>query len=223
MTMAAVFPLSLVAEDSAAAMLRISGAGVLVNNQVAPASVALFNNDLVETGNAAVARIEMAGSTADINPDSMVQYHSDELVLDHGSLSVNTARGLRVRVGCVTITPANPTEWTHYQVVDLDGKITVMALKLDVYIDALAKRVEEPNKPSQSSRDLVREGEQKSRSEKCAAVYIKPERPGIAAIMNSTYAKWSAIVAVGVITCFGLCHDDDPISPSQPQSKWPSP
>jgi len=216
MTMAAVFPLWLVAQDTAAAMLRIGGAGVLVNNHAAPASVALFSNDLVETGNAAAARIEMAGSTADVNPDTIVQYHSDELFLDHGSVSVNTDRGLRVRVGCVTITPANATGWTRYEVVALDGKIIVMALKLDVYIDARAKSVEETNKSSQSSRDLVREGEEKTRSEKCGAAYIKPERAGIVGIMNSTYAKWSAIAAVGVITCFGLCHDDDPVSKWRP-------
>lgn len=215
MTMAAVFPLSLVAEDTAAAMLHSNGVGVLVNNSAAPASIALFSNDLIETGKGAVARIETAGSTADVNPETMVQYHSDELVLDHGSVSVSTGRGVRVRVGCVTITPVNPAGWTQYQVVDLDGKITVSALKLDVYIDARSKN-SEASKSSQSGRDLVREGEQKSRSEKCGAAYIKPESPGIVSILNSTYAKWSAIAAVGVIACFGLCPGDDPISPSQP-------
>jgi len=223
MAMAAAFPLSLVAEDSGAAMLRSNGTGVLVNNSAAPASIALFSNDLIETGKSAVARIETAGSTADVNPGTMLQYHSDELVLDHGSVSVHTTRGMRVRVGCVTITPANPAEWTQYQVVDLDGKIAVMSLQLDVYIDARSKNFEEAKKSSQSSHDLVREGEQKSRSEKCAAAYIKPESPGIVSILNSTYAKWSALAAVGVIACFGLCRDGDPISPSQPQptSPWP--
>jgi len=215
MAMAAAFPLSLVAEDSGAAMLRSNGMGVLVNNSASPASIAIFSNDLIETGKGAVARIETAGSTADVNPETMVQYHSDELVLDHGSVSVSTGRGVRVRVGCVTITPVNPAGWTQYQVVDLDGKITVSALKLDVYIDARSKN-SEASKSSQSGRDLVREGEQKSRSEKCGAAYIKPESPGIVSILNSTYAKWSAIAAVGVIACFGLCPGDDPISPSQP-------
>ena len=216
MTMAAVFPLSLVAEDTAAAMLHSNGVGVLVNNSAAPASIALFSNDLIETGKVAVARIETTGSTAHVNPETMVQYHTDELVLDHGSVSVNTSRGMRVRVGCVTITPVNSAEWTQYQVVDLDGKVTVMALKLDVYIDARVKNSEEAKKSSQSSRDLVREGEQKSRSEKCSPAYVKPERPGVAALMNSTYAKWSAIAAVGVITCFGLCRDAEPLSRHKP-------
>jgi hypothetical protein len=216
MTMAAVFPLSLMAEDTGAAILRSSGMGVLVNSSAAPSSIAVFSNDLIETQRSAVARIETPGSTADINPETTVQYQSDELVLDHGSVSVNTTRGMTVRVGCVTITPVNPAGWTQYQVVDLDGKITVVALKLDVYIDARLKNFEETKKSSQASPDLVRESEQKSRSEKCGAAYIKPERPGIVSILNSTYAKWSALAAVGVITCFGLCHDDDPVSRWKP-------
>jgi hypothetical protein len=105
--MAVVLPVSLAADETAAAMLRSSGSGVLVNRNPAPTSIALFPNDLIETPKNAVARIEVRGSTADINADTVVQFDGDELVLDHGSLSVSSTQGLRVRVGCLTVTPVN--------------------------------------------------------------------------------------------------------------------
>ena len=204
------------AQDNAA-MLHSNGAGVLVNNNAAPTSSAIFSNDLIETPKAVVARIETSGSTAEINPETMLMYASDELALDHGSVSVNTSRGMRVRVGCITITPVNPSDWTHYDVTDIDGRVTVSALKSDVYIEARDKNSQDIKKGTQSNRDIVREGEQKSRTEKCGVAYVKPQRmPAIGAIMNSPYMKWSAVVAVGVIACFGLCHGDDPVSPSKP-------
>lgn len=215
--MAVVLPVSLDAQENAAAMLRSSGSGVLVNNSPAPTSIALFPDDLIETPKNAVARIELTGSSADIHADSVVQFDGDELVLDHGSLSVSTTRGLRVRVGCLTVTPANLSQWTQYDVSDVNGKVTVNAAKSDVYIDSRAKKAQEAKNPSRSTRDIVRESEQKSREEKCGAAYTKGQTsPGLGASLNSTWAKIVAGVVAGTIACLGLCHDDDPASPSKP-------
>lgn len=215
--MAVILPVSLFAQENAAAMLRSSGSGVLVNKYPAPTSIALFSNDLIETPKNAVARIEVTGSSADINTDSVVQFEGDELVLDHGSLSVTTTKGLRVRVGCVTVTPVNLSQWTQYDVSDSDGKVTVNAAKSDVYIDSRAKKPQEAKNPSRSSRDIVRESEQKTREDKCGAGYLEGgTRPALGALLNS---KWALIVggtAAATIACLGLCHDDDPASPSKP-------
>ena len=78
--------------------------------------MALFANDLVETPQNAVARIELSGSTADINADTVVQFQGHELGLDHGCVLVSSTRGMRVRVGCLTVTPGNLSEWTQYNV-----------------------------------------------------------------------------------------------------------
>ena len=72
--MIAILPVSLPADDATAAMLRSNGVGVRVNENPAPASIALFADDLIETQKSAVARIEASGSTADINPETMVQF-----------------------------------------------------------------------------------------------------------------------------------------------------
>jgi hypothetical protein len=202
-------------------MLRSTGA-VQVNKNPALPSAALFLHDLIETQHEAVARIEAAGSTADINPESVVQYDGDELVLEHGSVSVNTSRGLRVRVGCVTVTPVN-ADWTHFDVTDNNGKVTVSALKNDVYFESRSRDSQagnpQPAKQStKSERAIVHESEQKSRDEKCGAADIKqPGRfAGQGAVMNSPWAKGAGIVGIGVLTCWALCRSGDPVSPTQP-------
>lgn len=213
-----MMPVSLLAQD--AAILHSTG-GALVNKNQAPASNALFPDDLIETPQGAVGRIEAPGSTADISPDTMVQFERDELVLDHGGVSVNTSRLLRVRVGCVTVTPVN-ADWTNYDVTDLDGKITVSAHKNDVYIDARSskpeKAAEKGGQPPYFDRTVVHEGEQKSREEKCEGPPVKESSrlAGRGAIMNSPYVKWPSIVVIGGLTCWALCKSDDPISPAVP-------
>jgi hypothetical protein len=212
----ATLPVSLFADETATAMLRSSG-GVQVNKSPAPSSTALLMDDLIETQQQSVARIEITGSVADINPETVVQFEGDELVLEHGSLSVNTSRLLRVRVGCLEVTPVN-AEWTHYEVADLNGRVTVSALKSDVYINERSRKDQEEKPPNQSNRVTVREGEHKSREDKCAAALINESAAPAAkgAILNSPYVKWPTLVGIGVLTCWALCRTSNPLSPSNP-------
>jgi hypothetical protein len=43
------------------------------------------------------ARVDAYGSIVTVQPETIVQSAGDELVLDHGSLQVDTSRGMRVR------------------------------------------------------------------------------------------------------------------------------
>src|SRR5271157_3103717 len=160
----AILPASLQGQDNGAAVLHSSGSVLLNQNPAVPTS-ALFADDLIEIREGGAARIEAAGSAVDINSGTLVQFEGNELVLDHGSLSVNTSRGLRVRVGCVTVVPANEA-WTDYEVTDTDGRVTVSARKNDVNIDSRAAKTQSA-KESGRERVTLREGEQKSREEKC--------------------------------------------------------
>jgi len=217
--MMALLPVSLTAQESSAALLHSSGNGTLVNQSAAPASIAIFPDDLIQTPKDNVARIEVTGSAAEVDVETMVQYQSAELVLDHGHLSVNTSRGLRVRVGCITITPVHDNTWTHYDVKDLNGKVEVVASKDDVYVDAHSKNVQDV-KEKERTRSIVHEGEQKSREEKCAAGYSKPAQ--VAAIgdwLNSPYATAIGGGIVIGITCYALCRSSEPISPACPSNK----
>ena len=149
----------------------------------------------------------------------MAQFKGNELVLEHGSLSVNTSRGMRVKVGCLTVTPVKNVEWTHYDVVDVDGKVTISALKSDVYIDATSNNPKQAKQSGHSDRIIVREGEQKSREKKCGAAYLKTPAAitGRGAIMNSPWAIGAGVAGIGAALCFGLfCQNDDPVSPTKP-------
>jgi len=201
LTLAVAVPVSLFADGTGAAMLHTTTPGVLVNKNAAPAAIALFANDLIETPKNAGALISAPGSSAQVNSETMVQFQSDELVLDHGSLSVVTVRGLRVRIGCVTVTPVNSSMETRYEVTDLDGKITVRASKNDVYIDGRSKDPQDVKKSSKSERDIVQEGEEKSREEKCAVAPVKGQNaPGIGPALSSIWAKTAGAAAIVGVT-----------------------
>jgi hypothetical protein len=213
----AILPVSAFPDNPSGAILHSSGQGVLVNGNLVPPSAAVFDNDFIQTEKESPARIETAGSAATIDAETVLQFRLEELALDHGSLSIYTSIGMRVRVGCITITPVNPSIETLYEVIDREGKVTVHASRSSVYIDAKSKESKEVRSPSRSTRDLVREGEQRSREEKCGGAYMRgATQPGIGAIMNSKWAIMIGGAAVGVLTCVGLCREDDPISPSKP-------
>ena len=191
----------------------------MINHSTVPAFSGLFAKDLVETQKNATAIIRATGSTASINAETMVEFDVDELALDHGSLSVYTTRGLKVRVGCLTITPVNPADSTTYEVMDVDGKVTVHATQNDVYIDARSKNPQQIKQPEHSNRDLVRQSEQKSRDEKCGGGYLNQARaiPGIGAGLNSPWAIGAGFAGIVTVACLGLfCRGDDPISPACP-------
>ena len=99
------------------------------------------------------------------------------------------------------------TDWTHYDVVDLDGKVTVSAVKSDVYIDARASNAQQAKQSSavRAARSCAK-SEQKSREEKCGAAYTKALRslPGVGAVLNSLWVRswhsdWPALRLSGVL------------------------
>jgi hypothetical protein len=213
--LAVVLPVSLMADDSTAAMLHHDGRA-LVNGSPAPPSTAIFPNDTVQTLPQHEATINASGSAVTVAPETLVQFDGDELILDHGALQVSTSRELRVRVGCITVIPAT-SGWTQYDVTDVDGKVTVAARKSDVNIDSRGSRFRAARAAGRNERVTVREGEQKTRDEHCGAA-PKPPRyiDAKGAILNSPYVKWPAAGAIIVGTCLILCDGDDPVSPSRP-------
>ena len=207
--MIVVVPASMAAQGTDRALLHSDG-GTWLNGKPAPASSAIFRNDHIETQAAHSAKIDVEGSTVMILPNTVVQFEGDELVLDHGSLQLNTARQMKVRVNCITVIPVT-AEWTQYDVSDIDGKVKVSAYKKDVKIHApsAARRA----KQGASTDNIVHEGEQSTREEKCGAGAWPT--PGTAPILDRPVAIG---VGVGLIalTCIIICRGDDPVSPSKP-------
>ena len=92
------------------------------------------------------------------------------------------------------------------------------ALKNDVNFDSRSANPQPAKQSANAGRVSVREGEQKSREEKCAAANVKAARaPAQDGILDSPYSIGAAFGAAGVLTCVALCHGDDPISPSSPK------
>lgn len=211
--LAAVLPVWLTADDSAA-ILRQHG-GLLLNGNPAAPSTAIFPNDTVQTRALQEGTIDAAGSSVMVEPETLVQFEGDELVLDHGTLLVSTSRGLRVRVGCITVSPATAATWTQYDVIDVEGKVTVAARKKDVNIDFRGSTF--ARSAGRSERVTVREGEHKTREEGCGTRRKSPTYVAAqGATLNSPWAIGSAAGAIVLGTCLILCFDDDPVSPSKP-------
>jgi hypothetical protein len=212
--MIVVLSASLPGQDLGRAMLHSDG-GAWLNGKPAPNSSAIFPYDMVETRKEGTAKIDADGSTVTIQPSTRVQFEEDELVLDSGSVQVNSGRGMRVRVNCMIVIPLTQ-EWTRYDVIDADGKVTVFAHENDVKVhyQRVAAR---QSKYAGSSDVTVHRGEQVTREERCRAA-SQPAQPLDAqgAILNSPWAKGAGIAAIGVLTCWALCRGDEPVSPDKP-------
>jgi len=139
------------------------------------------------------------------------------LALDHGSLQVDTARGLKVLVGCITVDPVT-SDRTQFDVTDVDGKVKVSALRHDARIH-LHGKAQEAKQGGKSSDTIVREGEQLTRSEHCGGALLRPS-DGLDANggwLDSLGAKITGGAIIVGITCYALCRPNPgPVSPSQP-------
>jgi hypothetical protein len=209
-----VVPTSLVAQDSAPAMLHEDGQ-VWLNRNPAPSSSAIFVHDLIETAKVSTAKIDTNGSTVIVQPETIVQYDGDELVLDHGSLQVDTSHGMKVRVNCLTVIPLTEG-WTRYDVTDVDGKVTVVARENDVKIHYAGAAVR-TTRQAGSMDVTVHQGEQATREERCGAAY-KPSDAIDAngALLNNPWVVGTGVAAIAALTCWALCRSGNPVSPDKP-------
>jgi hypothetical protein len=205
-----ILPTWLWAQNSAHALLHNDG-GVWLNGNPAPNSSAIFLHDLVQTQKGSLAKIDAEGSTVTVQPETVVQFEGDELVLDHGGLQLNTSRGMKVRVNCLIVIPLTEG-WNRYDVVDVDGKVIVSAHQNDAKIHYQGVSARQ-SKEARFSDALVHQGEQVTREERCGAAAT----PAAAEtrILDSTWAKGTGIVAIGIVSCWALCRGDEPVSPTK--------
>ncbi len=209
--MLVILPASMAAQDASRAILHSAG-GVWLNGAPAPASAAIFPLDFIQTRQQSPAKIDAEGSSVTVQPESIVQFNGDELVLDHGSVQVSTARAWKIRVNCLTISPATAA-WTRYNVTDVDRKVIIVAIEKDVKLDLV-----EAKSKSAAREVIVRAGEQAMRDEACGP----PNKASDAvdargAILNDPWAIGAGSAAIAALTCWALCfQNDDPVSPSKP-------
>lgn len=179
-------------DNAPVAILHAQG-GVWVNGYEAHDSSSIFAGDIIETKPDSSANLTMDGSTVLLAPQSVSKFQGDLLELDHGGVSVTTAKGFKVQVNCLLVTPVL-NEWTQYAVTDVNGSVQVTARKLDVNVDHQRGRSKEASEsqPSQQ-RASVHEGEQKSYEESdVCGVAARPATAG-----QGINPKWIYISAGG--------------------------
>jgi hypothetical protein len=210
--MTVMLQVSAMPQDSSRAMLHSDGS-VLLNGTAIANSSALFPHDVVQTPKDVVAKIDAEGSTVTILPETVLQFEGDEIVLDHGSVQLNTEREMKVRVNCITVIPVL-ADWTQFDLTDMNGKVTVAANQRDVKIHSQTTAFNQA-KQSALADIVVHQSEKASRDERCGATRPASAINAKGAILNSVWLKAAGAVAIG-ITCVVLCRGSNPISPDQP-------
>jgi hypothetical protein len=203
--LALTLPASLIAADSAAAILYSSGTA-WINGASVPKSSAVFVGDLVQTRSDSVANIKAAGSEVSVLPDSLVQLQSDAIKLEHGTVSVATSKGMAAEVGTLKIRPATGV-WTIFQVTDTDTTVHIFARKGDLAL---------------SDGTTLPQGQETTRQETSKRKRRGAAMPaGGTGIFNSQTAMVVSVIAIGGVTTWVLTRSDDPLSPSSPARNGP--
>ena len=205
-----LFPFSLFAADSTAAMLYTSGPAWVNGAHVPRPSSAIFSGDLLQTRSDSIANINQPGSTVRVLADSLVQFEGSSVKIDHGGVTVSTSKGMATTAGDVKVTPAS-NAWTEFNVTDVDGTVRIAARKGDVTISD-GKETVTLAQGQETTRDESSDSSKKNRKQAGGAT------PGASGgVLNSPIAIGVAGGAVIGLTTWVLIKDDDPASPAKPK------
>ena len=203
----AIFPGSLLAADSNAAMLSAKGTA-WINGSTAPRSSAIFPGDLVQTQPNSVVNINALGSNVMVLSDSLVKFEGNAVSVEHGSVSVTTSKGLIAHAGEVTVAPAS-TSWTEFDVTDVNGTVQVVARKGDVSVSDASGTNTLPQ-----GQQTTRDESQDRKKDRRRAAGAAPA--GVGGVLDSPVAIGIGAAAIAGFTTWVLLQDDEPISPAMP-------
>src|SRR5690349_13323507 len=102
-----LFPGSMLAADSSAAMLYTNGAAWVNGAHVPRSSSSIFSGDLLQTRSDSVANINAPGSSITVLSDSLVKFQGSSVAIEHGGVRVSTSRGIGTTAGDVKVLPAS--------------------------------------------------------------------------------------------------------------------
>jgi len=198
------------------AILHTQG-GVWVNGYEGKEATAIFSGDVIETKPGFAAELKLDGTSVLIQPESVLKFQGEALTLDHGGVSVETGKGFKVLVNCITVVPVN-VAWTLYDVTDVNRNVHVAARKNDVNVSHAGQAQKTTPETAQTENASVHEGEQRNydETEVCGGG-LKPTGGA-----NGLNPKWIAAGAGGaaalilILTLGGGGGNKNPISNSQP-------
>ena len=210
-----LFPGSLFAADSNAAMLYTTGAAWVNGAHVPRLSSAIFPGDLLQTHRDSAANINEPGSNITVLANSVVQFEGVSVDIQHGGVTVSTSKGIAATAGDVKVTPAS-NAWTEFNVVDVDGTVRIHASKGDLTINdgkdvvTLAQGQDTTRDESNPAADSNNK-KKKNKKQQTGAV---PAAGG--GIMNSPLAVGIGGAAIIGVTAWVLVKNDNPASPTRP-------
>jgi len=208
-----LFPASLFAADSNAAMLYTHGTAWVNGVHVPRASSAIFSGDLLQTRSDSVADINEPGSSVTVLADSLVQFEGESLKIEHGAVTVSTSKGVATTAGDIRVAPAS-NSWTEFNVSDVDGTVRIAARKGDLTIsdgkDTVTLAQGQETTRDESSGDSDKDKKKSKKRGSGAA----PAAGG--GILNSPVAIGVGAAAIAGVTTWVLVKNDNPASPSKP-------
>jgi len=209
-----LFPCSMLAADTNAAMLYTSGAAWVNGAHVPRASSSIFSGDLLQTRSDSVANINEPGSSITVLSDSLVTFQGSSVMIEHGGVTVSTSRGVATTAGDVKVMPAS-NSWTEFNVIDTDGTVRIAARKGDLTINdgketfTLAQGQETTR--DESASDDSKDSKKKNRKRAAGAT------PGATGgVLNSPVAIGVGGAAIIGLTAWVLLQSDKPASPTVP-------
>jgi hypothetical protein len=213
-----LFPAAMYAADSNAAMLYANGPTWVNGAHVPRPSAAIFSGDLLQTRFDSVANITEPGSSVSVQSDSLVQFESMSVRIEHGGVTVSTSKEMATTAGDVKVTPASYS-WTEFNVVDVDGTVRIAARKGDLTIFdgketvtlAQGQETTRPETPSDTDQTSADNSKKKNKKRYAGAA---PAAQG--GTLNSPIVLGVSGAAVIGLTTWVLIKSDDPASPSVP-------
>lgn len=211
-----LFPGSMLAADSNAAMLYINGAALVNDARVPRSSASIFSGDLLQTRPNSVANINEPGSSVSVLGDSLVKFEGSSVEIQHGAVTVSTSKGMVAMAGDVKVTPKSYA-WTEFKVVDTDGMVKIHAEKGDLLIDDGSKVVTlaqgQPDQTADENNPDAKNANNKKKNRKQVAGATPAAGAGA---LNSPIAIAIGGGAIIGVTAWVLTRSDNPASPTKP-------
>jgi hypothetical protein len=190
-----VFPVFTVAQSNEAAMVYGKGM-VQVNGSPMPAfTLAVFAGDSIETKTGSTANVNAPGASVSLDPDSLIKYGSNAILLERGRVSVVASKAITVNAEGISSVPASGNE-TEFEVFAVGAEMHVIARKSDL------------NVVCRSESFHLLAGEEVIRDERghCrkAAKYNGAYVPDSAPISSNPWT-WGTVGVIGGILCAVFC------------------
>ena len=208
-----LFPGSLFAADSNAAMLYTNGAAWVNGAHVPRSSSAIFSGDLLQTRSDSVANINESGSRITVQSDSLVQFRGVSVDIQHGAVTVSTSKGVAATAGDVKVVPAS-NQLTEFNVTDVNGTVKVFASRGDLTIDYGKDVFQVQQGDSKTLDENNPDVQNNKKNNKKRAAGAAPAANG--GILSSPYAIGIGAGAIAGVTTWVLIKNDNPASPTRP-------